>query len=62
MVLGDNAKDDPNLKFICDSKVELKNIFMGNVEDIVDEREVTYSINENAFLNIEAYKTIGRNL
>jgi hypothetical protein len=61
-VLGDHAKDNPDLKFICDSKVELKKLFMGNVEDIVDEREVTYSINKNAFLKIEAYKTIGKDL
>lgn len=62
LVLGDNAKGNPDLKFIRDSKVSLSNIFMGSVEDVVDEREIKYSINEDAFWNIEAYKTIGRDL
>lgn len=62
LVLGDNAKGSPDLKFIKDSKVDLKQIFVGNVEDIVDEKEVSYSINEEAFYNINAYKTIGRDL
>ena len=62
LVLGDNAKSDPDLKFISDSKVDLKNLFMGNVEDIVDEREVRYSINKKALLNIYSYKSIAENL
>ena len=62
LVLGDNAKSDPELKFISDSKVDLKDLFMGNVEDVVDEREVRYSINKKALLNIYSYKSIAENL
>lgn len=62
LVLGDNAKSDPKLKFISDTKVDLRDLFKGNVEDIVDEREVQYSINKEAFLNIYSYKSIAENL
>lgn len=62
LVLGDNAKTDPSTKFILDKKVKLKNLFMGSVEDVVDEKEVKYEINSEAFRNIESYKRIANGL
>ena len=62
LVLGDNAKQDDSLKFVVNKTIKLKELFMGNVEDIVDEQEVKYEINHDAFMNIEAYKTIARDL
>lgn len=62
LVLGDNAKADNRDKFIVDEQVKLNDLFMGNVEDIIDEKEVTYRINRDAFMNINAYKTIAKNL
>lgn len=62
LVLGDNAKNNPDLKFIKDDRIDLKSIFMGNVDDIVDEKEVIYTINKPAFWNVDSYKTIGKNL
>lgn len=58
LVLGDNAKTDDNLKFILDEKVVAKNIFKGNVEDVIDLPEKRYSINKAAFGNINSYKEI----
>ena len=58
LVLGDNAKSDDNLKFILDQKVVVKNIFKGNVEDVIDLPEKRYSINKVAFGNINSYKEI----
>lgn len=58
LVLGDNAKTDDNLKFIVDEKVVAKNIFKGNVEDVIDLPEKRYSINKAAFGNINSYKEI----
>lgn len=55
MVLGDNGKKDPNLKFIKDEKVEIKDIFKGNVEDMIDLPEKKYSINKDALSNIQSY-------
>ena len=60
--MGDNAKNNPDLKFIKDDRIDLKSIFMGNVDDIVDEKEVIYTINKPAFWNVDSYKTIGKNL
>lgn len=60
LVLGDNAKTDDNLKFILDEKVVAKNIFKGNVEDVIDLPEKRYSINKAAFGNINSYKEIKR--
>lgn len=57
-VLGDNAKSDDSLKFILDEKVVAKNIFKGNVEDVIDLPEKRYSINKVAFSNINSYKEI----
>lgn len=62
LVLGDNAKNNPDLKFIKDDRIDLKSIFMGNVDDIVDEKEIIYTINKPAFWNVDSYKTIGKNL
>ena len=58
LVLGDNAKSDDNLKFILDEKVVAKNIFKGNVEDVIDLPEKRYFINRKAFGNINSYKEI----
>ncbi len=58
LVLGDNAKSDDSLKFILDEKVVAKNIFKGNVEDVIDLPEKRYSINKVAFGNINGYKEI----
>ena len=58
LVLGDNAKSDDSLKFILDEKVVAKNIFKGNVEDVIDLPEKRYSINKVAFGDINSYKEI----
>lgn len=60
LVLGDNAKkdEDGDIKFIKDEKVVAKDIFVGNVEDVIDLPEKSYSINSKALLNIESYKKI----
>ena len=58
LVLGDNAKSDDSLKFILDEKVVAKDIFKGNVEDVLDLPERRFSINRKAFGNINSYKEI----
>ena len=58
LVLGDNAKSDDSLKFIIDEKVVAKNIFKGNVEEVIDLPEKKYAINSKAFENINSYKEI----
>lgn len=58
LVLGDNKKSDDSLKFICDEKIVAKNIFKGNVEEVIDLPEKRYSINKRAFGNINSYKEI----
>lgn len=55
VILGDNGKEDPNLKFILDEKIVAKNIFKGNVEDVIDLPDKKYSINKKAFSNIQSY-------
>lgn len=55
MVLGDNGKENPDLKFIKDEKVIAKNIFKGNVEEVIDLPEKKYSINKGALSNIQSY-------
>ena len=64
LVLGDNGKSDAeaSLKFIKDTKVVAKDIFVGNVEDVIDLPEKKYEINPAALLNIESYKKIGPGL
>ena len=58
LVLGDNGKQDPKTKFIIDEEVKAKKIFKGHAEDAVDLPEKRYTINKDAFLNIESYKQI----
>ena len=58
LVLGDNAKMEEDLKFIKD----VKNIFAGNVEDVIDLPEKRYVINRDAFYNIDSYKMIAPEL
>lgn len=62
LVLGDNAKMEEDLKFIKDVKVVAKNIFAGNVEDVIDLPEKRYVINRDAFYNIGSYKMIAPEL
>lgn len=58
LILGDNGKTDPKTKFILDEEVKVKNIFKGNADDAIDLPEKKYSINKEAFSNIESYKQI----
>ena len=64
LVLGDNGKVDASTKFIKDEEVKVKNIFKENKEnkenvvDVIDLPEKKYTINKEAFLNIESYKQI----
>lgn len=58
LVLGDNGKTDPKTKFILDEEVKVKSIFKGNADDVVDLPEKKYSINKEAFANLESYKQI----
>ena len=58
LVLGDNGKTDPSLKFILDETVKVKDIFKGNADDVIDLPEKKYSINKEAFANLESYKQI----
>lgn len=58
LVLGDNGKQDPKTKFILDEEVKAKRIFKGHAEDVVDLPEKKFTINKDAFLNIESYKQI----
>lgn len=58
MVLGDNGKTDPSTKFILDEEVKVKNIFKGNADDVVDLPDKKYTINADAFDNLESYKQI----
>ena len=57
LVLGDNAKTDDALKFVKDEKVNIRQIFKGNADELIDI-EKRYSINDAAFDNIESYKQI----
>ena len=60
----DNGKgdDEEELKFIKDTKVVAKDIFVGSVEDVIDLPEKKYDINPGALLKIESYKKIGPGL
>lgn len=58
LVLGDNGKSDNTHKFILDSDVKVKDIFKGNVDDVIDLPEKKYSINKDAFSKIDSYKEI----
>ncbi len=58
LILGDNEKSDPSIKFILDEKIKVKSVFKGDTTDIIDLPEKKYTINKQAFLNIESYKQI----
>lgn len=58
LVLGDNGKSNDAHKFVLDTDVKAKNIFKGNVDDGIDLPEKKYTINQEAFYNIESYKEI----
>lgn len=58
LVLGDNDKSDDKHKFILDSDVKVKDIFKGSVDDVIDLPEKKYTINSDAFGNIDSYKEI----
>lgn len=58
-VLGDNQKAD-SLKFILDASNEIREIFSGAPD--IDIPEKKYSIQKEAFFNIESYKSIGKGL
>lgn len=55
MVLGDNQKKDTEQQFIIKTVNNYNELF-GNVDDL--DETYDYSINNNAFYNIEAYKNI----
>lgn len=58
LVLGDNGKTDPSTKFILDREISIRNIFKGNAENEVELPEKKYTINKEAFGNLESYKQI----
>jgi ATPase associated with various cellular activities AAA_5 len=58
LVLGDNHKVDVSTKFIKDEEVKVAEIFKGKATDVIDLPEKKYTINKEAFLNIESYKQI----
>ena len=55
MVLGDNQKKDTEQQFIIKTVNNYNELF-GNVDDL--DETYDYSINNNVFYNIEAYKNI----
>lgn len=61
LVLGDNCKSSDDYKFILDEKLIVKDIFNGNVDD-VDLPEKKYTIQEDAFLDINSYREIGEGI
>lgn len=58
LVLGDNGKSDPSTKFILDEVIKVKSVFKGEATDVIDLPEKKYTVNKEAFLNIESYKQI----
>lgn len=54
LVLADNAKTDNSLKFIKDEKANIRQIFKGSADELIDI-EKRYTINDAAFDNIESY-------
>jgi len=58
LVLGDNGKSDPSTRFILDEVIKVKSVFKGEATDVIDLPEKKYTINKEAFLNIESYKQI----
>ena len=59
LVLGDNSKPD-EYKFILDRTIKVKDIFNGNPD--IDLPEKGYQVQKEAFLKLESYKQIGRDL
>ena len=59
LVLGDNAKED-EFKFVLDKPLKIKDIFNGNPD--IDLPEKGYVIQHDAFLKLESYKQIGKDL
>ena len=59
LVLGDNSKED-EFKFILDYPIKVKDIFNGSPD--IDLPEKGYSIQHDAFLKLDSYKKIGRDL
>lgn len=59
LVLGDNTKED-EFKFILDRSVKAKDIFNGNPD--IDLPEKGYVVQHEAFLKLESYKQIGKDL
>ena len=59
LVLGDNSKED-EFKFILDRDVKVKDIFNGNPD--IDLPEKGYFVQHEAFLKLESYKQIGKDL
>lgn len=56
LVFGDNAKENPDFKFILDTDVKVKEIFKGNPD--IDLPEKKYTIQTKAFYHAESYKLI----
>ena len=56
LVLGDNAKEDPNDKFIVDNPIKIGEVFKGNPD--IDLPEKKFSIQRSAFYRAESYKSI----
>ena len=59
LVLGDNTKED-EFKFILDRPIKLKDVFNGNPD--IDLPEKGYSVQHEAFMKLESYKQIGKDL
>lgn len=59
LVLGDNSKED-EFKFILDRPIKVKDIFNGNPD--IDLPEKGYTVQHEAFLKLESYKQIGKDL
>ena len=56
MVLGDDGKPK-ELQFIWEDDIE-NNLFKSDVSAITDISEKKYTINKEAFLNLDSYKSI----
>ncbi len=58
LVLGDNAKDNAEYKFILDEDLKVKDVFKGDPSDSMDMPEKKFMINEPAFSKSESYRQI----
>ena len=59
LILGDNTKED-EYKFILDKPLKIKDIFNGNPD--IDLPEKGYCIQHEAFMKLQSYKQIGKDL